>query len=288
MELVGPVQLLYILSTLPAQMSIAELPFWNKVAGALYVIHYFNRSIVNPLFVAPSISPARLELFLFACIFNWFNSACIGGWIVGYDVGFAGYEGNGSLLNDFSPSPVQQVVPYFGAALFAYSMINNIRAERTLWRLRREEALRRVSKKNDEAGKETSAAEKQTNIYHKVYVIPPPNGLFRWILYPHYSFEWLEWVGFVLVGLAVYPVRSGAASLLTQTPSITLAPWLWPFASLANWLKLPLPLPALVFVLNDVFTMLPQARRGRKWYIEKFGRDKVAGRTAVIPGIPFL
>jgi 3-oxo-5-alpha-steroid 4-dehydrogenase 1 len=282
MELVGPVQLLHILATLPAQMSIAELPFWNKVAGALYVIHYFNRSIVNPLFVAPSISPARLELFLFACIFNWFNSAYIGGWIVGYDVGFAGYEANGTLLDGFSPSSVQQMVPYFGVALFAYSMINNIRAERTLWRLRREEALRRAAKKNDTS----AAANGKTNIYHKVYAIPPPNGLFRWILYPHYSFEWLEWIGFVLVGLAVYPVRSGG--LLMQTPSITLAPWLWPFASLANWLNLPLPLPALVFVLNNVFTMLPQARRGREWYIGKFGKDKVAGRSAVLPGIPFL
>lgn len=286
MELVGPVQMLHILATLPVQMSIAELPFWNKVAGALYVIHYFNRSIVNPLFVAPSISPARLEFFLFACIFNWFNSACIGGWIVGYDLDLAGYKSNGALLNNLPLSSVQQAIPYIGCALYAYSMINNIRAERGLWSLRREEALRRAAKKNDEAGKEISA-EGKTNIYHKVYVIPPAKGLFRWILYPHYSFEWLEWIGFALVGLAVYPTRSGALST-QNTQSITLAPWLWPFASLANWLKVPLPLPALVFVLNNVFTMLPQARRGRKWYIEKFGKDKVAGRSAVIPGIPFL
>jgi 3-oxo-5-alpha-steroid 4-dehydrogenase 1 len=31
--------------------------------------------------------------------------------------------------------------------------------------------------------------------------------------------------------------------------------------------------------------MLPRALAGKRWYEEKFGKDKVAGRKAVIPGL---
>lgn len=285
MEVVGPVNVIYILSTLPAEFnfSFAELPLWNKVAGALYVIHYVNRSILNPLFVAPSISPVRLEIFVLAFIFNWLNSSCIAGWIAGYDL---------TQALGYSPLPassttLQQCLPYIGLATFAYGMIGNIRSERTLWSLRREEAQRQATKKSDDK----MGSDDERNIYHKVYVIPPAKGLFRWILYPHYSLEWLEWIGFLLVGTAVYPAHAFLPTIShpgLPAPSLTPAPWLQPFAVLTKYLRVPFPWPALVFVLNDVFTMLPQARRGLRWYTTKFGKDAVAGRSAVIPGVPFL
>ncbi|EED23806.1 3-oxo-5-alpha-steroid 4-dehydrogenase family protein [Talaromyces stipitatus ATCC 10500] len=284
MEVVGPINMIYILSTLPAQVnfSFTDLPLWNKLAAALYVIHYFNRSIMNPLFVAPSISPVRLEVFLLAFIFNWFNSSCIAGWIAGYDLtqrlGYTPLPASSTILH--------QCLPYIGLATFAYGMIGNIRAERTLWSLRREEAQRRASKKLD-----SKDGECEKNIYHKVYVIPPAKGLFRWVLYPHYALEWLEWLGFVLVGTAVYPAHAFLPAISNPglpAPSVAPAPWLRPFAMLAEHFRLPFPGPALVFVLNNVFTMLPQARRGWRWYNTNFGKDAVAGRSAVIPGVPFL
>jgi 3-oxo-5-alpha-steroid 4-dehydrogenase 1 len=288
MEVVGPINMLYIFATLPAKLgfSFLDLPLWNKVAGALYVIHYFNRSILNPLFVAPSISPVRLEVVLFAFIFNLFNSSCLAGWIVGYEL----TSNLGYMPLPASSTPLQQALPYIGLATFAYGMIGNIRAERTLWRLRREEAHRRASKKSDDA---TTVTDESKNIYHKVYIIPPPTGLFRWVLYPHYSLEWLEWTGFVLVGTAIYPAQAFLQTSISHnnippTSLITPAPWLYPFSVLAEWLHVPFPWPALVFVLNDVFTMLPQARRGLRWYTAKFGKDDVAGRSAVIPGVSFL
>lgn len=281
MEVVGPVNVIYILATLPAQynFSFSELPLWNKLAGALYVVHYFNRAILNPLFVAPSISPVRLEVFLLAAIFNWFNSSCLAGWIAGYDL----TEDLGYVPSPAASTARQQALPYLGLAIFAYGMMNNIYAERTLWRLRREEAHHRASKKENGASK--------NDIYHKVYVIPPPEGLFKWVLYPHYACEWLEWVGFALIGTAVYPSHAFLPTISRQglpAPSVSPAPWLRPFAALTEWLGVPFPWPALVFVLNNVFTMLPQARRGLRWYTAKFGKDAVAGRSAVIPGIPFL
>lgn len=284
MEVVGPINLIYILSTLPAEFgfSFAELPLWNKVAGALYVIHYFNRSIVNPLFVAPSISPVRLEIFVLAFIFNWFNSSCIAGWIAGYDL----TQGLGYTPLPASSTIIHQCLPYIGAGIFAYGMMGNIRSERKLWSLRREEAQRQAAKKSDEKN-----GSDEKNIYHKVYVIPPANGLFRWVLYPHYALEWLEWVGFALVGTAVYPAHAFLPTIShpgLPAPSVAPAPWLKPFAMLAKYLRIPFPWPAIVFVLNNVFTMLPQARRGLRWYTTKFGKDAVAGRSAVIPGVPFL
>ena len=81
----------------------------------------------------------------------------------------------------------------------------------------------------------------------KVYKVPE-NGLFRVVLYPHYLCEWIEWCGFWIIG--------GLDCI-----------------------------PAKNFVVNEVFAMLPRATRGKTWYIEEFGEEKIGGRKAVIPGI---
>jgi len=349
MEAIGPIHLLYIVYSTPNYYLSTTLPTWNKVAAALYVIHYLNRAFINPLFVAPSISPIQADLVIFATIFNWMNSAGIGGWIVGYDTqwripgwlsgGQASQNevvgGDGALKQAVPIQPgvihahnvfatARSFIPYLGIGLFALGMINNIRGERTLWRLRREEGDRRATKKNDgddnynsnnsstsSSGKSntgsyfpsssSSPSSGKGSRYSKVYVIPPAVGLFKRTLYPHYAYEWLEWFGFVLVGTAVSPAppvpvpvpvhiasSRPVAGLNLATPPITLAPWFVPFVKIATWLQVPVPLPALVFLVNAVCNMLPMARKGLRWYKQKFAPDAVAGRSAVIPGVPFL
>lgn len=81
----------------------------------------------------------------------------------------------------------------------------------------------------------------------KIYVIPK-NGLFKWLLFPHYLFEWFEWTGFWIMGGANFT-------------------------------------PGRTFVVNEVSTMLPRALQGKRWYIERFGKEKIAGKAAIIPGI---
>ena len=81
----------------------------------------------------------------------------------------------------------------------------------------------------------------------KLYMLPK-NGLFHLILYPHYLCEWFEWAAFWLIG----------------GPSCV---------------------PARTFLVNEISTMLPRAIAGRQWYIEKFGKEKVGNRKAVIPGL---
>ena len=81
----------------------------------------------------------------------------------------------------------------------------------------------------------------------KVYRIPE-NGLFRIILFPHFFSEWIEWAGFWLVG------------------GINCV-------------------PARIFLVNEIATMLPRALQGKRWYIDKFGKDKIGNKKAVIPWV---
>jgi len=81
----------------------------------------------------------------------------------------------------------------------------------------------------------------------KVYMIPK-NGLFHYVLHAHYFCEWFEWLGFWIVGgLDFVPARN--------------------------------------FLMNEICTMLPRALGGKRWYIERFGEERVDGRKAVIPGL---
>ena len=81
----------------------------------------------------------------------------------------------------------------------------------------------------------------------KIYMMPK-NGLFRAVLYPHYFFEWIEWAGWWMIG-GLHCV------------------------------------PARIFLLNEISTMLPRALQGKRWYADKFGKEAVDNRKAVVPGI---
>jgi len=108
----------------------------------------------------------------------------------------------------------------------------------------RRAAARKQKRLAEEAGPSTGKGEVSVD---KVYVIPK-NGLFKWLLYPHYLFEWFEWTGFWVMGGANFT-------------------------------------PGRTFVINEISTMLPRAVKGKRWYIERFGKDKIAGKAAIIPGI---
>lgn len=106
--------------------------------------------------------------------------------------------------------------------------------------------IRRAAARNQKKRQEAKG-EGAAKSVDKVYMIPT-NGLFHLILYPHYLAEWIEWCGFWMVG--------GTACV-----------------------------PARTFVLNEVATMLPRALQGKRWYIERFGKEKIGNRKAIIPGL---
>ncbi|KAJ5673838.1 hypothetical protein N7462_009277 [Penicillium macrosclerotiorum] len=285
MEIVGPLNLLFNLSQ--TSPSLLELPVTNQLVVALYCIHYTNRAIISPFFSAPSMSPIHVFVMTSAIAFNWFNSSCLSGWLYGYEISIPGLRTQGSDAFHSASSTLVHVLPVIGTSLFFIGMIGNIYSETALFRFRREEVEKRATKKAD-----IKAPGNGTNKFHKVYVIPPVKGVFRSILYPHYVFEWLEWTGFALAGLAVFPSVTSGNSTLYEKAGAPLffrpAPWVMPVVQAADSLGLPLPLPAVVFVINAVANMLPHARWGRKWYVEKFGEKEVAGRGAVVPWCPWM
>ncbi|KNG82817.1 3-oxo-5-alpha-steroid 4-dehydrogenase family protein [Aspergillus nomiae NRRL 13137] len=272
MELMAPLNLIHVMQALAPKLNtdLRSLPLANQVVAALYLIHYANRAVISPLFAAPSMSPIHASIAVSGLTFNWFTSTCLAAWLLGYHIPVTGYRTDGFGDTSSTRPVISEYLPYLGIVLFFLGMAGNIISERTFFRLRREEADKLHAQKDNHA-------KDAANKYSKVYVIPPAKGLFRFILYPHYVFEWLEWTGFVLVGTAVYPA-SGAVA-----PEMSLAPWLTPAAALAQRLRVPLPLAAVVFVVNVVTSMVPQARLGMKWYLSRFGKDKIAGRGAVVP-----
>ena len=108
--------------------------------------------------------------------------------------------------------------------------------------------IRRAAARDQKKRQESQQeSQKSSGGVQKVYRVPD-NGLFRIILYPHYFSEWIEWCGFWMIG----GIGFG---------------------------------PGRTFVINEISTMLPRAVEGRHWYLERFGREKIGNRKAVIPGL---
>lgn len=182
------------------------------------VIHYSYRALAFP-FLQPSISPLHIIVWLAALCFQFFNATGIGGWLAAY----------GPLTQwDWSQRvPMPQFA--LGVALFYLGLAANYFHDEELREIRR-----RVARRNGDAGK-------------KHYQIPQA-GLFKYILYPHYVCEWVEWFGFYMAcGFDCAPARA--------------------------------------FLLSELFVMLPRAVNGRQWYIKTFGEEKLKNKYAVIPGL---
>lgn len=174
-------------------------------------------------------APIHPFICIFASAFQIFNSTSIGGWLAGYGpTTVLEWEG-------------RMVYIQLGMIIFAAGLLANIYHDDELREIRR--AAARNEKKREQAQGEKVKERKAERIY-----MVPQNGLFQYILYPHYFCEWIEWCGFWIIG---------------------------------GWGCIP----ARIFVINEIATMTPRAVKGKKWYIERFGREKIGNRSAVLPGI---
>ena len=107
--------------------------------------------------------------------------------------------------------------------------------------------VRRAAARTQKRREDEKSEQGKSKSVDKVYMIPQ-NGLFRLVLYPHYLCEWIEWCGFWIIGgFHCVPARS--------------------------------------FLINEITTMIPRARRGYRWYISRFGKEKIGNRKAVLPGL---
>lgn len=261
MEAPGFLLLIYLMLTLPEMNGIDNLPWENKIMATLFVrlislslhtktnlvlppnqvIHYLYRAILFPL-IAPSISPIHLLVWLLAIVFQISNAISIGGYLGAYGPTTRAEWAN-HQTNYITATRME-----LGFMLWAIGFAFTIFHDDELREIRRA-AARKQKKLADEADPSTAKGKAGNGIVgvDKVYVIPK-NGLFKWLLFPHYLFEWCEWTGFWIMGGSNF-------------------------------------LPGRTFVINEVSTMLPRALQGKRWYIERFGKEKIAGKAAVIPGI---
>lgn len=226
MECPGFMTLLYHMKTLPVQQGIADLPWQNKVLAGLFVLHYSYRAVIFP-FIQPSMSPIHPLVWLAALVFQVVNGTCLGSWLAAYgpttqaewrSEGFSGLRFTVGLL------------------VFFAGLTSNYLCDEELREIRRKEQRRQEKS----AGQGKKGLDKHYSV--------PQNGLFKYMLYPHYFMEWIEWLGF------------------------------W---TAAGWSCGP----ARAFLVNEFFSMWPRAVAGKKWYIEKFGEEKIRGKYAVIPGV---
>ncbi|KAK6844223.1 3-oxo-5-alpha-steroid 4-dehydrogenase-domain-containing protein [Apiospora arundinis] len=235
MEAPGFLTLLYIMRTLPAQHGIDDLPWQNKTLAGLFCLHYVYRAVLFPV-LQPSMSPIHALVWALALVFQLCNATCLGSWLAAYGPtteaewnSYAQFSNGGSSVLQFA----------VGLVVFYVGLTCNYFCDEELREIRRNEQ-RRQERLAREQGKAPESIEKHYSV--------PNNGLFRYMLYPHYFSEWIEWLGFwVAAGFGCVPARC--------------------------------------FLVNEVFAMLPRAVAGKKWYIEKFGEDKIKGKYAIIPGV---
>lgn len=239
-EAVGPLNLAFILYTLPAKLRpqpTATTSFMGtglqaqqEVLGLLYLLHYLNRAVITPQLLAPSMSPIHLVVALLMVFFQFINSTSIGCWII--------YGGRNIT---WETRPFFSMSSLVGLLIFFLGMAGNIIAENQLFTLRRGAAKRKARSEG-----------KAVVTYDKVYVIPPAEGLYRYVLYPHFVLEWLEWTGYWILG--------GAWGFG------------WGNKSAALW-----------FVIFELASMMPRTVTGKHWYEKKFGKRAVAGRAGSVP-----
>jgi hypothetical protein len=232
MECPGFLSLIHAMRVLPGQfpgsVSFSDLPWQNKVLGALFLIHYSYRAVLFP-FLQPSMAPIHGLVWAAAAVFQVFNGTLIGSWLAAY--------GPTTAEAWSSQSSTAQFV--FGISVFYFGLAANYYHDDELREIRRRETARqeRIARKE---GRDPRSVSKHYSV--------PEAGFFKIMLYPHYFFEWLEWTGFWIA---------------------------------CGWRCTP----AMMFVVNEVSAMLPRAVKGRWWYEEKFGKDKIRRRWAVIPGV---
>ena len=287
MECPGFLTLLYIMKTLPAKYGITDLPWQNKVLAGLFVripltfsppcfpfllrgtqivwtlgkfpscwcneltewprncqikqvLHYTYRAVLFP-FLQPSMSPIHVSVWALALSFQLCNATSIGSWLAAYGPTTA------AAWDSTGPWATARFV--LGISVFYLGLSGNFFHDEELREIRRRKAkAARVAEKEDATADRKEGGRKEGDGGVEKHYALPEAGFFRFMLYPHYLCEWVEWAGFWIA---------------------------------AGWGCVP----ARAFLVNEVVTMAPRAVRGKWWYIERFGEEKVGKKWAILPGV---
>lgn len=161
----------------------AKLPTVNAVLLALFVGHYFNRTIVYPLSLNPQSRPLPVEIVLAAFLYTNIN-------------GYLQTQGLCRFQTSVYPEDyLLDPVFWLGLAVFGCGVAINWQSDHILRNLKKKGT---GTKKNDDGsdqnGKTTNTATTATG---SGYVIPR-GGFFTYVSAPHYFGEIVEWIGYAL------------------------------------------------------------------------------------------
>ena len=249
METVSPITFIttYLSAPFSPTFSPPPLRHPSTLLAGLFILHYLNRAIISPL-RSPGRSRTHIIVPLCAIIFNTINPPLLAAYLsappapMAIEAGFLNRIRDG-LSTPTSQSPFSTSVQgppshawshtsyWVGLSIFFLGFISNIYHDEILYSLRRNHPPCADGKPR--------------------YAIPE-GGLYRWISYPNYFSEWIEWIGYAIAATA------GQANRWAYT-----APW--------------------IFVISEVVLMLPRAWRGHLWYHKKFEGEYPKKRKAVIP-----
>jgi 3-oxo-5-alpha-steroid 4-dehydrogenase 1 len=218
MEIVSPIS--FFTTFMKAPFVHPPASHSSVFLASLYLTHYANRAVICPL-RSPSRSRSHIIVTLIGIIFNLLNSFLMGFYLSSPD--------SISTLN----SALSSWTFWTGLALWAFGFFGNVIHDEVLLELRRNHKRKAKQAEGRDNGKE--------------YYAIPYGFLYRYISYPNYFCEWIEWFGFALA----------ASPNNIKTP-----PWL--------------------FFMGEVLTMIPRAWRGHQWYHQKFP-DYPKERKIIIP-----
>lgn len=265
MEIVSPIAFFYSLKSAFLNPQNPGLPsIWSPrgILTAIYLIHYANRAIISPL-RTPSRSKQHIIVSIAGISFNILNGSLMGS-----------YLSSPSALAWFqSPQIPQQVEFKIGLVLWALGFVGNVVHDEILLELRR---------KANSTGKTREPSNGQRKEEH--YGIP--HGLlYRYISYPNYFCEWIEWFGFALCAA---PLPFNLSSLSFSTIVTMLSP-IQLFSTIKTVIEEPAAnfapslSPPWIFLLNEIVLMFPRAYKGHLWYKSRFGDRYPRERKAVVP-----
>lgn len=256
MEAPGFLTVLYMMYVLPAEHGITSLPWQNQVLAGLFVSGPLhpppNKSIITVSLTLCQVIHYLYRAVLYPFIQPSMSPIHVLIWLSA--LVFQLFNGTliGSWLAAYGPTTQAawqaQLSPFPTLQFAAGITIFYLGLAANFYH---DDELREI-RRREQARQRRIASEQQQKVgspktVNKHYQIPQA-GLFQYVLYPHYFVEWVEWLGFYLA--------CGFTSL-----------------------------PAFMFLVNEVASMLPRAVSGRKWYAQTFGEEKIRKRKAIIPGI---
>ena len=284
MELVAPATFLYAYTTSPLSYYDPPLPALTSpqsIIAGLFLLHYANRALINPL-RTPSRSKSHIIVPLMAVFFNTVNGLLQGSYL----------SSPYARMFLTEPYTFQRTSFSVGLGLWLIGFVGNIAHDEILLNIRRKANAKGKGKDNngDNNNNNTNNTNNTNNGNAK------PNGsrptkehyaipcglLYKFVSYPNYFCEWIEWFGFALAA-APLPLEPSVSGLVKASLNIFSVKTVQSILFNPARFFAPTLAPPYIFFICEILLMLPRAYNGHKWYKKTFGDSYPKERKAVIP-----